>query len=71
MQAPDQQNPQGSLIHYPGPCPTLKEAETSVIQEALKRAEGNQGVAADLLGISRQALNRRLARMFTQGGKTG
>jgi DNA-binding NtrC family response regulator len=53
------------LIQYPGSCPTLKESETCIIQEALRRADGNQGVAADLLGISRQALNRRLARMFT------
>ncbi|MEF8707810.1 MAG: helix-turn-helix domain-containing protein [Candidatus Accumulibacter propinquus] len=30
--------------------------------EALKRAKGNQGVAATLLGLSRPALNRRLAR---------
>jgi DNA-binding NtrC family response regulator len=28
--------------------------------EALRRAGGNQGVAAGLLGISRQALNKRL-----------
>lgn len=54
------------LIQYPGSCPTLKEAESSVIQEALRRADSNQGVAAKLLGISRQALNRRLARMYSE-----
>jgi two-component system, NtrC family, response regulator HydG len=54
------------LIQYPGSCPTLKESEACLIQEAMRRADGNQGMAADLLGISRQALNRRLARMFTQ-----
>jgi two-component system, NtrC family, response regulator HydG len=54
------------IIQYPGNCPTLKESEASVIQEALRRTDGNQGVAASLLGISRQALNRRLARMFTR-----
>ncbi|MRR33996.1 sigma-54-dependent Fis family transcriptional regulator [bacterium] len=42
--------------------PTLKEAETLLIEEALKRADGNQGVAASLLGISRTALNKRLNR---------
>lgn len=42
--------------------PTLKEAESLLIDEALKRAEGNQGVAASLLGISRTALNKRLNR---------
>ena len=50
----------------PGPegrFPTLKEAERLHIEEALRRAGGNQGTAAALLGISRPALNRRLARM--------
>jgi two-component system, NtrC family, response regulator HydG len=43
--------------------PTLKEAERLHIEEALRRAGYNQGTAAALLGISRPALNRRLARM--------
>lgn len=42
--------------------PTLKEAEDAVINEALKRADGNQSIAADLLGITRRALNNRLNR---------
>lgn len=42
--------------------PTLKEAERRLVQEALKRAGGNQGAAASLLGISRQALNKRLKK---------
>lgn len=42
--------------------PSLKEAEQQHIEEALRRANGNQGTAALLLGISRPALNRRLAR---------
>jgi DNA-binding NtrC family response regulator len=46
--------------------PTLKEAEEALrealITEALRRADGNQGIAAGLLGISRQALNQRLRR---------
>lgn len=40
--------------------PTLKQAQDRVIQEALRRCENNQAQAARLLGISRQALNRRL-----------
>ena len=40
--------------------PFLKEAEENLIAEALKRSKGNQNIAARLLGISRQALNRRL-----------
>jgi DNA-binding NtrC family response regulator len=42
--------------------PTLKESETYLIAEALRRADGNQGIAASMLGISRQALNKRLKR---------
>jgi DNA-binding NtrC family response regulator len=42
--------------------PTLDEAEEALIQEALRRANGNQGVAAGMLGLSRQALNKRLTR---------
>jgi len=43
--------------------PTLKEAEEQHIQAALRLAGGNQGIAATMLGISRPALNRRLANM--------
>jgi two-component system nitrogen regulation response regulator GlnG len=42
--------------------PTLKEAEDTLIAAALRHADGNQGVAAGLLGVSRQALNKRLRR---------
>ncbi len=44
---------------------TLKEAEESLIAEALRRSGGNQGPAAALLGITRQALNQRLAKKKT------
>jgi DNA-binding NtrC family response regulator len=47
---------------FPGRFPTLREAEDAVIEEALKRAEGNQTIAAELLGVSRRALNNRLRR---------
>ena len=46
-----------------GKFPTLKEAEQLHIKEALRRAGGNQGTAATLLGISRPALNRRLSHL--------
>jgi DNA-binding NtrC family response regulator len=45
--------------------PTLKEAERLHIEAALRLADGNQGIAATLLGISRPALNRRLAHLNT------
>jgi two-component system nitrogen regulation response regulator GlnG len=51
------------LVAWPADrLPTLKETEDALIIEALNRADGNQGVAAGLLGISRQALNKRLRR---------
>ena len=42
--------------------PTLKEAVDQLVAEALARARDNQGIAASLLGITRQALNKRLVR---------
>lgn len=44
------------------PFPTLKAMEQNLIAEALQRTGGNQGMAARLLGISRTALNKRLAK---------
>ncbi len=43
-----------------GKFPTLQEVEDYVIERAMKLAEGRQSVAADLLGITRQGLNKRL-----------
>ena len=45
-----------------GRFPTLKETEQRQIEEAMRRAGGNQGTAAAMLGISRTTLNRRLLR---------
>lgn len=42
--------------------PTLKETEEYLVSEALRRSGNNQGIAATLLGITRQALNKRLRR---------
>jgi two-component system nitrogen regulation response regulator GlnG len=47
----------------PERMPTLHEAEQALIAEALRRAEGNQSAAAPLLGITRDALVRRLAKV--------
>ena len=49
-------------IIFSDQLPTLKDAEEALINEALKRAEGNQSIAADMLGLSRRALNNRLIR---------
>ena len=42
--------------------PTLDEAEAVLIGQALDLAGGNQGVAATYLGISRNALNKKIIR---------
>jgi two-component system, NtrC family, nitrogen regulation response regulator GlnG len=61
--APDAPEPRPALGGlFPDRLPTLSEIEDLLISEALTRAEGNQGVASGLLGISRQALNKRLNR---------
>lgn len=51
-----------AALLFPDTLPTLGEAEAALTAEALRRAEGNQGVAAGMLGLSRQALNKRLSR---------
>ena len=48
------------LISFSEQLPTLKQTEELLIDEAMKRADGNQSIAALSLGITRQALNRRL-----------
>ena len=40
--------------------PTLKEASELLVRESLIRTGGNQRLAAEMLGITRQALNWRL-----------
>jgi len=48
------------LLSFSEQLPTLKQTEQLLIDEAMKRADGNQSIAALSLGITRQALNRRL-----------
>lgn len=50
------------LLLVPGRLPTLAEARDLVIQEALRRANGNQSIAARLLGISQPALSIHLKK---------
>lgn len=42
--------------------PAIKEAEQLLVDEALRRSNGNQTIAAQLLGMTRAALNKRLTR---------
>jgi transcriptional regulator with PAS, ATPase and Fis domain len=50
------------LLSFGEELPTTKQAVELLIDEALKRAGGNQSLAAGLIGISHQALNKRLRR---------
>lgn len=49
-----------SLLAFPQRLPTLRQATEMMIAEALRRAGGNQSIAAGWLGISHQALSKRL-----------
>lgn len=49
-----------NLFHAFKDLPTVKEAEKQLIQEALERSEGNQSMAARMLGITRQTLKKKL-----------
>ena len=51
-----------AIDQYLDSFPTLKRAEEYLIERALGFAEGNQGIAASILGLTRQALNKRLLR---------
>jgi DNA-binding NtrC family response regulator len=54
-------------IVFPDRLPTIKRATQQLVDEALERAAGNQSVAAGLLGITPQALSRRLQRRTQDG----
>lgn len=47
-------------VYFTGKLPSFQEIETILLEEAMIRSGRSQSKAADLLGISRQALNRRL-----------
>ena len=46
--------------------PTLKQSAELLVDEAMKRAKGNQSLAARLLGISQPALSKRLKKSLEQ-----
>ncbi|MFP4015242.1 MAG: sigma-54-dependent transcriptional regulator [Chitinispirillaceae bacterium] len=51
--------PTGKVI-FTDQLPSLKEIEKALVEEALRRAKNNQSIAANILGITRSALNKRL-----------
>jgi DNA-binding NtrC family response regulator len=53
---------EGVSVSFSDRLPTLKELEQNLVDEAMRRAGGNQSIAALSLGITRQALNKRLRK---------
>ena len=60
--AADSHPDKGKIVSFSNQLPTLKQIEQLLIDEALKRSNRNQSIAALSLGISRQALNKRLKK---------
>jgi DNA-binding NtrC family response regulator len=55
-------NEAGAQVAFPEQLPTIRQVEQLLVDEALRRASGNQTIAATMLGITRQALNKRLKK---------
>ena len=53
---------QAETLVFPPRLPSLKEVTRALIDEALSRVSGNQSLAAQMLGISPQAMSQRLKR---------
>ncbi len=51
------------LLAFPEQLPTIKHATNLLISEAMKRGGGNQSIASRFLGISQQALSKRLKNL--------
>ncbi|MCK5348657.1 MAG: sigma-54-dependent Fis family transcriptional regulator, partial [Desulfobacula sp.] len=49
--------------HQSFSLPTLKEASRELVEKAMKQTGGNQSAAAGILGISQQALSKRLQKL--------
>jgi len=52
----------GEKVFFSDPLPTIKEVEKKLVETALERANNNQTIAAQMLGLTRSALNKRLNR---------
>jgi DNA-binding NtrC family response regulator len=58
--APHQTSPSPGTVSFGEPLPTIKQATRMLVEEALERSGNNQSLAANLLGITQQALSKRL-----------
>ncbi len=54
---------ESALLMFPNSkLPTIQQATELLVAEAMKRSDGNQSIAAGMLGISQQALSKRLKK---------
>ena len=63
------QNLQGGTTQqmiFPERLPNLEELGQQIVSEAMRRANGNQTIAASMLGITRQGLAKRLKKIDTE-----
>ncbi len=56
----DMEHDDSLLVSFSSELPTIKQATELLVTEAIQRADNNQTIAAKMLGISRQALGKRL-----------
>lgn len=54
------ENETGRIFNPDEPLPSMKDVKNLLVAEAIRRAEGNQSMAARLIGISQPALNKRV-----------
>lgn len=54
---------EGTRLQFGPELPTLKHVCAELVREAMRRTGNNQALAASMLGVSRQALNKRLNKL--------
>ncbi len=57
-------NDNGEKVKFGVELPTLKEVGGFLVDEAMQRSKGNQSLAARLLGVTPQALSKRLKKSY-------
>ncbi|MCP4352785.1 MAG: sigma-54-dependent Fis family transcriptional regulator [Desulfobacterales bacterium] len=58
----EQKPKETGYMAFPEKLPTIKQWTQSLVDEALRRADGNQSAAARMLGISQPAMNKRIKK---------
>lgn len=62
-------NPNNEKIIFGEALPTLKEVQNELVTKAMERTNNNQSLAAKILGVTRQALNKRILQIKNTGDK--